>query len=72
VRVERHWWNGQTEQRRRRDVFIRTDGQRWQVVARMGGDSGRSTVHDCPGLASAEILANAWMGGRRGWQEVPA
>jgi hypothetical protein len=72
VRVERHWWNGQTDQRRRRDVYIRTDGQRWQVMARMGGDSGRATVDDCPGLASAEILAKAWMGGGQGWQEVPA
>jgi len=70
VRVERHWWNGHTEHGRRRDIFIRTDGQRWEVEARMGGASGRSTVHECPGLTSAAILADAWMGGRRGWQEV--
>jgi hypothetical protein len=70
VRVERHWWNGHTEHRRRRDVFIRTDGQLWEVEARMGGESGRSTVQQCPGSASAQILADAWMNGRRGWQEV--
>jgi hypothetical protein len=70
VRIERHWWNGQSGQRRQRDVFIRTDGQRWEVEARMGGEAGRSTVHQCPGLASAEILADAWMGGQRGWQAV--
>jgi hypothetical protein len=70
VRVERHWWNGHTDLRRRRDVFIRTDGQHWEVEARMGGDCGRSTVHQCPGSGSAEILAAAWMGGPRGWQEV--
>jgi hypothetical protein len=38
----------------------------------MGGESGRSTVHECPGMASAQILADAWMGDRRGWQEVEA
>lgn len=70
MRIERHWWNGHTDHRRRRDVFIRTDGQHWEVEARMGGASGQSTVHECPGLTSAEILADAWMGGRRGWQEV--
>jgi hypothetical protein len=72
VRVERRWWNGHSAERRRRDVFIRTDGLRWEVEARMGGDSGRSEVHHCPGLASAEILADAWMGGRKGWHEVRA
>jgi hypothetical protein len=70
VRVERHWWNGHTDRRRRRDVFIRFDGQQWEVEARMSGDPGRSTVHQCPGLSSAEILADAWMGGRRGWREI--
>ena len=70
MRVKRHWWNGRTEARGRRDVFIRTDGESWEVEARTGGSAGRSKVHECPGRASAEILANAWMGDRSGWQEV--
>jgi hypothetical protein len=70
VKVERHWWNGRSERHGRRDIFIRTDGQLWEVEARLGGDPSRSAVHQCPGRASAEILADAWMGGRRGWQEV--
>jgi hypothetical protein len=70
VRIECHWWNGRSELRGRRDVFIRTDGQRWEVEARTGGESGRSAVHECPGLASAQILASAWMGNGRGWREV--
>jgi hypothetical protein len=70
VRVARHWWNGNSGQRARRDVFIRTDGELWEVEARTGGSAGRSTVHRCPGAASAQILAGAWMGGRPEWREV--
>jgi hypothetical protein len=48
-------------------VFIRTDGQQWEVQARTGG---RSAVHQSPGPASAMILAHAWHGGRQGWREL--
>jgi hypothetical protein len=51
-------------------VYIRTDGERWEVEAQAGGSVGRSKVHSCPGRASAEILAHAWLGGRPEWQEV--
>jgi hypothetical protein len=68
VRVERHWWNGERSARWRRDVYIRTDGVRWEVEAQAGGGTGRSKVHHCPGRQSAEILAGAWMGGRSEWQ----
>jgi hypothetical protein len=51
-------------------VYIRTDGQRWEVEAQTGGGAGRSKVHACPGRAAAEILANAWLGGRPEWREL--
>ncbi|MFC7548113.1 hypothetical protein [Plantactinospora sp. GCM10030261] len=70
MRIERHWWNGDSARRSRRDVFVRTDGQLWQVEAQMGGADGRSRVQECPSRASALILANAWLGGRPGWREV--
>jgi len=70
VRIERHWWNGNMSSYGRRDVYIRTDGQRWEVEARTGGGAGRSKVHHCPGRASAEILADAWLGGRPEWREL--
>lgn len=70
VIVESHWWNGEAGVRRRRDVFIRTDGERWEVEARVGGTAGRSKVHLCPGRQSAEILAGAWMGADAGWKPV--
>lgn len=68
--MERHWWNGNSNPRGRRDVYIRTDGERWEVEARTGGIAGRSKLHPCPGRASAEILADAWMGGRPEWREL--
>lgn len=54
----------------RRDVYIRTDGQQWEVEAQTGGSNGRSTVQQCPGLTSAVILAKAWLGGRPEWREL--
>jgi hypothetical protein len=70
VRIERHWWNGSRGQLTRRDVYIRTDGQRWDVEAQVGGAEGRSTVQQCPGRASAQILADAWLAGRTDWREL--
>src|SRR5437763_15462907 len=72
VTIERHWWNGNSSGRGRRDVYIRTDGQTWEVQAQAGGDAGRSKIHRCPGRASAEILADAWRGGRPEWRGVVA
>jgi len=70
VRVQRHWWNGNRSRFGRRDVYIRSDGLLWAVEARTGGADGPSRVQECPGRASAEILARAWIGDRPGWREV--
>jgi hypothetical protein len=67
VIIERHWWNGDRSARGRRDVFIRTNGSRWEVEARAGCGSDWSRVDQCPGRRSAEILADAWMGNHQGW-----
>jgi hypothetical protein len=68
--IEHHWWNGIQTRHGRRDVYILTDGQVWQVTARAGGVDGRSRTQRCPGPASAEILARAWRTGPGGWREV--
>jgi len=68
VAIEHHWWNGDRSVRGRRDVYVRTDGESWEVEARTG--TGRSKIHQCPGRQSAEILAGAWMGARSRWQLV--
>ncbi|MEU7872165.1 hypothetical protein [Dactylosporangium sp. NPDC049140] len=70
MRIERHWWNGDNSLRGRRDVYIRTDGESWEVEARVGGGAGRSKVHQCPGQQSAEILAGAWRASGSRWQVV--
>jgi hypothetical protein len=70
VTVQRHWWNGARSPRGRRDVYIRSDGLLWEVEARAGGEGGWSKVQQCPGRASAEILARAWVGKSPGWREV--
>ena len=71
MRVECHWWNGNRSPKGRRDVFIRTDGSRWEVEAQIGGASGKSKVQECPSHASAVILAGAWRGSNANWLEVP-
>jgi hypothetical protein len=53
-----------------RDVYIRTDGQRWEVEAQSGGIAGRLKLHRCPSRAAAVILAEAWLGGRPEWREL--
>lgn len=70
VRIERHWWNGDRSARGRRDVYIRTDGEHWEVEAQAGGGAGRSKIYQCPGRQSAEILAGAWMDRHTRWQQV--
>ncbi|MEV0155414.1 hypothetical protein AB0H57_16960 [Micromonospora sp. NPDC050686] len=69
--LEEHWWNGDATARGRRDVYIRTDGQRWEVQAQIGGAQGRSEVLECSSRSSASILAGAWRGGSPGWRELP-
>jgi hypothetical protein len=69
VRVEHHWWNGSVRLARR-DVYVRTDGERWEVEAQMGGPEGQSKVQQCPGKASALILADAWRGPRWNWRKL--
>jgi hypothetical protein len=68
--VERHWWNRNTSVRGRRDVYVRSDGESWEVEARIGGVDGRSRVQRCPSLAAAMILASAWRGTGSEWREV--
>jgi hypothetical protein len=69
VRVEHHWWNGDVRLARR-DVYVRTDGEVWEVEAQMGGPQGKSKVQQCPGKSSAMILADAWRGPRWQWRKL--
>ena len=68
--TQHHWWNGNSSARFRRDVFIRSDGDRWEVMVQIGGSEGRTKVQECPGRVSAGILAGAWRGGGAAWKEM--
>jgi hypothetical protein len=68
--VQRHWWNGSSTTRARRDVFIRSDGLQWDVLVQIGGAAGRFRVQQCPSSTSARILADAWRGSAAGWKEL--
>jgi hypothetical protein len=70
VIVQHHWWNGTVSSRFRRDVFIRSDGDRWDVMVQIGGASGPTKTQECPGRASAKILAGAWRGAGAAWKEM--
>jgi hypothetical protein len=70
VIVQHHWWNGTVSSRFRRDVFIRSDGDRWEVMVQIGGATGPTKTQECPGRASAKILAGAWRGGGAAWKEM--
>jgi hypothetical protein len=72
VIVQHHWWNGNSSARFRRDVFIRSDGDRWDVLVQIGGADGQTKVQECPGRASANILACAGRGVGTGWKELVA
>jgi len=71
VIVEQHWWNGSKTLRMRRDVYIRSDGPRWDVLVQIGGASGRYQVQECPSGSSAAIVAGAWRGSGADWRLVP-
>lgn len=56
--------------RLRRDVFIRSDGLRWDVLVQIGGPAGRYRVQECPSGGTAVIVADAWRGSGVGWREL--
>jgi hypothetical protein len=68
--VQRHWWNGSSTARSRRDVYIRSDGLQWDVLVQIGGAAGRFRVQECPSPSSAVIVADAWRGSEAGWREL--
>jgi hypothetical protein len=70
VIVQRHWWNGSSTARSRRDVYIRSDGLHWDVLVQIGGTAGRYQVQECPSSVSAVIVADAWRGRGGDWREL--
>ena len=40
------WWNGERGRQARRDIWLTSDGQRWNVRARQGDSDGREVSYD--------------------------
>jgi len=75
VRTVRHWWNGVSGSPRRRDIYLRTDGRRWEAESREGasddGTGGRSARRTYATEDEARRVVREWLGTRTDWQDVP-
>ena len=65
-----HWWNGTWGRLVRRDVWLRTDGQTWEVEAGRGGMEGRSAVLTYPDEAQARQELSLLLGEYGPWQRL--
>lgn len=69
--VER-WWNGARGRLARRDVWLRTDGERWQVELLVGGVEGHSSHWDFSDEAEARGLLRQLVEEEGGWRQLSA
>ncbi|MFG2110174.1 hypothetical protein [Micromonospora chersina] len=55
----------------RRDIWLVTDGQRWRVRGRLGGDEGQEVSYDFPDEASARSMVDRMMKTSAGtWRDL--
>ena len=72
MRVVGHWWNGTWGRLARRDVWLKTDGNRWWVEARQGdGDRQpwRGRPHLTEEAARQELAAMLARAGKK-WRDL--
>ncbi|WP_326550925.1 hypothetical protein [Micromonospora sp. NBC_01813] len=72
VEQRKHWWNGSWGRLARRDVFLRTDADRWYVEARTGGAEGASRFTEYATEETAYDAVRHLLAGPGGWREVSA
>jgi hypothetical protein len=69
----KHWWNGKWGRLVRRDVYLRTDGDRWHVEQRAGGAEGVSQFYEYGSEDEAYDLVRALLAGPDdNWRELSA
>ncbi|MFY1635577.1 hypothetical protein ACN27F_20270 [Solwaraspora sp. WMMB335] len=66
----KHWWNGSWGRLARRDVFLRTDADKWFVEARSGGAEGTSRFAEYDDEEAAYDAVRRLLGGPGEWREV--
>lgn len=66
----KHWWNGSWGRLARRDVFLRTDADRWFVEARSGGAEGASRFTEYATEETAYDAVRHLLAGPGEWREV--
>jgi hypothetical protein len=66
----KHWWNGKWGRLARRDVYLRTDGDRWYVEQRAGGAEGISRFSEYGGEDDAYEVIRGLLVGPDKWREL--
>ena len=66
----KHWWNGKWGRIGRRDVFLRTDADRWYVERREGGAEGTSRFYEFDREDAAYDTVHALLDGPDRWREL--
>jgi hypothetical protein len=70
--VVHHWWDGSWSPPYRRDVFVRTDGQVYEVEIRQGGYFGRTARARFSTLADAVAEARRHLLPDVPWKDIAA
>ncbi|WP_238005816.1 hypothetical protein KZZ52_41385 [Dactylosporangium sp. AC04546] len=71
VRTVEHWWNGVWGRLARLDVWLRTDGERWDVWVREGGvDSGRNRHTEYDDETSARVALADLLDAHHAWRRM--
>lgn len=66
----KHWWNGKWGRLARRDVYLRTDADRWHVEQRAGGAEGISRFYEFDGEDEAYDAVRGLLVGPDTWREL--
>jgi hypothetical protein len=70
VEQRKHWWNGNWGRLARRDVYLRTDGDRWYVEQRAGGADGVSRWYEFDDEDTAYDLIRTLLAGTDDWRDL--
>lgn len=55
------YWNGLWGRMARRDIWLMSDGQRWRVRRRLGGDEGREVNYQFDDEMAAQAMVDRMM-----------